>query len=208
MSDTLNLINQYLDTLFAYGPFWVYLVIFLACLIENLFPPFPGDTFILAGGGLVAMERLNLMATIAVVIVGGMISVMILYHFGRTRGRSYFLKKDFKFLPAADILKVENKFARWGAVILIFSRFVVGIRAGLAVIAGIGQYRPERMLLFSAISYVLFTGLVMYIAVKLVENYERIEHLFRTYNTIAWPIVIAVVLLYVIAGIVKQRKQT
>jgi len=121
MSDTLTLINQYLDHLFAYGPFWVYLVIFAACLIENLFPPFPGDTFILAGGGLVAMGRLNLLATLAVIVIGGMTSVMMLYYFGRNHGRSYFLKKDFKLLPAADILKVEGKFARWGVLILIFS---------------------------------------------------------------------------------------
>ena len=31
MSETLFKINEWLDYLFAYGPFWVYLAIFLAC---------------------------------------------------------------------------------------------------------------------------------------------------------------------------------
>ena len=41
MSETLAQIDRYFDLLFAYGPFWVYLVIFLACFIENLFPDNP-----------------------------------------------------------------------------------------------------------------------------------------------------------------------
>ncbi len=83
MSDSYSHISELLDYLFAYGPILVYLVIFTACFIENLFPPFPGDTFILAAGALVGLERLTLIPAMIAVLSGGISSVMILYYLGK-----------------------------------------------------------------------------------------------------------------------------
>lgn len=193
MSDSPQQIDQLLDYMFTYGPFWVYLVLFAACFVENLFPPFPGDTFIALAGGLVAVHRLDLWATSAVIVGGGVSSVMLLYWLGRRRGREYFIRKDFKYFTAADVRRIEHQFNRWGALILIPSRFVVGMRVALAIGAGIGCYSPGRMLVFSTVSYFLFAGLLMYLGAKVVENLDLIEYYFRTYNWIAWPIVIAIV---------------
>jgi membrane protein DedA with SNARE-associated domain len=197
MSDSPQQIDQLLDYVFTYGPFWVYLVLFAACFVENLFPPFPGDTFIVAGGGLVAVHRLDMCATFAVIACGGLSSVMLLYWLGRRRGREYFIQKDFKYFTVADVRQIEYQFHRWGALILIASRFVVGMRAVLAIVAGIGCYPPGRMLAFSTVSYFLFAGLLMYLGAKVVENLNLIEYYFRTYNWIAWPIVIAIVLIVI-----------
>ncbi|MDH4157591.1 MAG: DedA family protein [candidate division Zixibacteria bacterium] len=208
MGENVSQINQYLDYLFAYGPFWVYLVIFVACFVENLFPPFPGDSFIAAAGGLIAVSRLDFLMTFLLVIVGGTSSVMLLYFFGKNYGRDYFIRKDFKYFSADDIIKMEEKFSKWGVLILIFSRFVVGLRAVLAIVAGIGRYRALKMLIFSVVSYILFTSLVMYIAIRLVENFERIEYLFRTYSSVVWPLMVLLVVLYFARKFVTVRKQS
>ncbi len=207
MGENVSQIDQFLDYLFAYGPFWVYLVIFVACFVENLFPPFPGDSFIAAAGGLIAVSRLDFLVTFLIVIAGGISSVMLLYFFGKNYGRDYFMRKDFKYFSADDILKMEQKFSKWGVLILIFSRFVVGLRAVLAIVAGIGRYRALKMLIFSVVSYILFTSLVMYIAFKLVENFERIEYLFKTYSAIVWPLMVLLLVLYFARKFVTVRKQ-
>lgn len=207
MGENVSQIDQFLDYLFAYGPFWVYLVIFVACFVENLFPPFPGDSFIAAAGGLIAVSRLDFLVTFLIVIAGGISSVMLLYFFGKNYGRDYFMRKDFKYFSADDILKMEQKFSKWGVLILIFSRFVVGLRAVLAIVAGIGRYRALKMLIFSVVSYILFTSLVMYIAIKLVENFERIEYLFKTYSAIVWPLMVLLLVLYFARKFVTVRKQ-
>ncbi len=207
MSDSPAQIDQLLDYMFTYGPFWVYLVLFAACFVENLFPPFPGDTFIVLAGGLVAVDRLDLWATSAVIIIGGLSSVMLLYWLGRRRGREYFMRKDFKYFSAADIRQIERRFNRWGGLILIASRFVVGMRVALAVGAGIGCYSPGRMLAYSTVSYILFAGLLMYLGAKVVENLDLIAYYFRTYNWIAWPIVIAFVLLLIGRKLWAVRKK-
>jgi membrane protein DedA with SNARE-associated domain len=206
MSETLAQIDRYFDLLFAYGPFWVYMVIFLACFVENLFPPFPGDSFILAGGGLVAVGRLSILPLFVVIVVGGMSSVMLLYYFGRRYGRDYFVRKDYRFISAADIYRMESRFSHWGGLILVFSRFVVGARAALALVAGMGKYPAMRTLIFSTISYFLFAGILLYIGFVLVENIDAIGRIVRTYNIVIWPVLIAVVLIWILRRIMQLRK--
>ncbi|UCG60301.1 MAG: DedA family protein [Candidatus Zixiibacteriota bacterium] len=199
-------INQLLDFIFSYGPFWVYLVLFAACFIENLFPPFPGDSFIVGAGALVAVARLNLAISLIIVIVGGILSVMVIFLLGKRYGRDYFMRKNFKYLSAADIIRMETKFERWGAVILVFSRFVVGFRSVLALVAGISRYDTSRMLIFSTVSYLLFAGLLMYASMLLVENLGLLKEYFRTYSLIVWPVLIIVIGFYIIRKFRAVRK--
>ena len=207
MAEHPGQIDQFLDLVFSYGPFWVYLVIFLACFIENLVPPFPGDSFIVAGGGLVAASRLDFIPAFLVVLAGGLTSVMILYLFGRNYGRDFFMRKNYKYFSAADIVKVEAYFRRWGTPILVSSRFVVGFRVALAVGAGISRYGTFRTFLYSLVSYVLFAGLLMYTAIKFVENYEVIEKWFKTYNMIIWPVLIILLAFYILRKIKNVRNK-
>ena len=206
MSDYLAYVNEYLDVIFVYGPFWVYLAIFVACFVENIVPPIPGDSFIVAAGALVSVARLDPVWAMLSVIGGGMSSVMLIYLLARRYGRDYFIEKNFRLFSRRDIEAVEHRFARQGGLLLVVSRFVVGIRVALIVAAGVGSYRIVRMFFYMLISYLLFAGLLMYLGFKLVENLDRVEYYFRTYNYIGWPIVVAVVLVYLFRRIRKIRK--
>jgi membrane protein DedA with SNARE-associated domain len=206
MTDQLQQINLYLDQVFAYGPLWVYGLLTVACFVENVFPPFPGDTFIVAAGMLVAAGRLSLVSSFACVMAGGLASVMLMYLLGRRFGRGFFIRKNFKYFSAADIDRVEASFHRRGAWVLVFSRFILGMRSVLAVVAGIGRYPAGLMLLYSAVSYVLFAGLLMFASIKLVENFDRLEYYFRTYETVAWLIIMAVVSVFVVRKILAVRR--
>ena len=206
MSEHPEQINQLLDYIFAYGSVWVYLAIFTACFVENVFPPFPGDSFIVAAGGLVALGRLDFTLTLLLIITGGMASVMFMYYLGRRFGRSYFIRKDFKYFSASDIEQMEERFRKWGAVVLVASRFIVGMRVVLAVVAGIGRYPAGRMILFSTLSYLLFAGLLFLAAHKLVENLSAVEYYFTAYNHVAWPLLIGLVALLVVHKVRARRK--
>ncbi len=186
-------ITQFLDEIFRYGAVWAYLVLFAACFIENVFPPFPGDSFIAASGGLVALGRMDFALTMIIVVAGGMSSVMVLYYFGSNYGRKYFEKKNFKYFSIRDIELMETKLKKWGAFILVFSRFLVGIRSGVAVAAGIGRFPGILMFFYSTISYFLFTVLIMFLAIGAVEHLEEIKIYFVQYNLIIWPIIVTAI---------------
>ena len=200
-------IIEFLDSIFSFGTFWVYLVLFVACFIENLFPPFPGDSFIIAAGGLVALQRLDLTLTAATIMVGGVSSVMLLYYFGAGYGRRYFQEKDYKYFSVKDIELMEVRLLKYGALVLVISRFLVGIRSAVAVAAGVGRYPALNMFFYSTISYFLFTFVLMYLAIQTVENFDIIMQIMEKYNLIVWPIMLIAVSSYILTKYVKFKRE-
>ena len=205
--DVALTIQHLLDSIFRWGPVWVYLIILVACFIENIVPPFPGDTFIAIAGALVAAGRLDFTISLTVVCIGGMASVMVLHHLGHKYGRDYFIEKDYRFFSRSDIGRIERLLGRYGFWILIVSRFIVGVRSGFAVAAGIAGYPVRRMLFYSLISYVLFSSLVMVLGYVFVENLDKIRNLFQTYNIIIWPIVLIGLILYIVIKLRRRRSK-
>jgi len=201
-------ISFFLDGLFRYGAVWVYAALFAACFIENIFPPFPGDSFIAAAGGLVALERLDFALTMIIVLSGGILSVMVLYFFGSNYGRKYFEKKNFKYFSTKDIALMELKLQKWGAFILVFSRFMVGIRAAVAVAAGVGRYPKILMLFYSTVSYFLFTVIVLFLAMSAVEHLDEIKYYFVQYNLILLPIIMIAITAYFFRKFLFFRKES
>lgn len=206
MGESVAEINRLLDFVFSYGTGWVYLALVVACFIENITPPFPGDSFIVAAGALVAAGRLEATPAFLCCTGGGMASIMLIYLFGRSYGRDFFIRKNYKLFSAEDIVATEDRFRRYGGLLLIASRFVVGFRVIIALSAGMGRYPSYRMFVYTLISYCAFVGLLMYLGFKLVANLGLIEYYFQTYKHIAWPIIIAVVVFYVGRRILKIRK--
>jgi membrane protein DedA with SNARE-associated domain len=200
-------VNEYLDAVFSFGPIWVYAAIWAACLIENIIPPFPGDTFVIAAGALVALDRLDLVWTVLIVNSGGMLSVLFLYALGRRYGHDFFVKRNFRYLTADDVQRMEAGLTRYGALILLGSRFVIGLRSALALAAGIGKYPAWSTALFSLISYLAFTGLLLYIGMALGRNIDRIEQIVSTYNMIVIPVVTVLVVGLIARQIYVHRKR-
>ena len=203
MEQSLNLINDFLQRLFAYGPVWIYLALLTASFIENVFPPFPGDFFTITGGALAAAGWLNIFLVFAVVYLGGIASTMLVYYFGSSLGRNFFIKKNFKIFSARDIMRLEEWFLRKGPILLIFSRFIVGARAAIALVCGISRYSGWKTFSFSSISFWLFNAILLFSSYIFVVNFDTIAHYFHLYEKIAWPIIIIVIIIFIVIKIKK-----
>ena len=206
MLDQPGPIAEFVDQILQHGTMWVYLVLFAASFVENLFPPFPGDSFIAVAGLLSGVGRLDWTLAFGCIVSGGMLSVAILYFFGRNQGRHYFERKNFKYFSNEHIRRVEQSFARWGFLILIVSRFLVGIRTAVAVVAGIGQYNTAKMMIFSTCSYILFVSLIMYTAGSVARNYEAIGDYFTTYGRLLWVVVLLIIAVVAYRAVAVNRK--
>lgn len=189
-------VSEFLDGVFRYGTLWVYLILFVACFVENLLPPFPGDSFIAAAGGLVALQRLDFLLTMSLILLGGVSSVMVLFYVGKGYGRDYFERKNFKYFSVKDIALMEKRLDKLGPLILVVSRFLVGIRTAVAIAAGVGRYPALKMLFYSTVSYILFTFLLMYLAIGAVENLGILKEYFERYNMIIWSLMTVTVITY------------
>ena len=63
------------------------------------------------------------------------------------------------------------------------------------------------MLVYSAVSYVIFAGLIMFLSIKLVENVGLLEYYFEAYKLIVWPVVVLAVAMIVVRKIINVRKR-
>ncbi len=207
MEQSLNLINDLLDQLFVYGPVWIYLALLIASFIENIFPPFPGDFFTIAGGALAASGRLNIFLVFITVYLGGISSVMLIYYFGKRYGREYFLRKNFRLFSAEDILRLEKWFQKRGALLLVFNRFIIGARSAVALVTGISRYNPVHTFISVSISFWLFNGLLLFSSYIFVINFDTIIGHYRMYEKAAWTIIILIAVLYVAYRLSRKKKR-
>jgi membrane protein DedA with SNARE-associated domain len=98
---------------------------------------------------------------------------------------------------------METWFNRRGALLLAFSRFIIGARAALAIVGGMSRYEPGKFFLFSSLSFWLFNSLLLFSSYLFVVNFDTIAVWFRTYERIAWPVIIIAA---VILAAMKIRK--
>ncbi len=205
MEQFLQLTNDLLDRLFVYGPFWIYAALFISSFIENLFPPIPGDFITVTGGALAASGRLNIFAVFLLVYAGGILSMMLIYYLGRSRGRNFFLKKNYKIFSRDDILRLDDWFKKRGAILLIFNRFIIGVRAVIALVAGISRYNPVKKFIFISVSFLIFNALLLFSSYLFVINFDTVFYYLRLYEKIAWPIIIAIAIVFIIIKIRRVK---
>lgn len=182
---------------------YVYLVILVSAIIENLFPPYPGDVVVLAGAFLAGRGDIGYIPLFILSVTGGMIGAMLLYSLGRKRGRLLFEKYDKYYLRLENLTKIENWFRRWGIWLLLFSRFVAGARSVIALAAGVGNVPVKRMTILTLISFCLWNAVLISGMYLLKSNWTKLTHLIKTYNLVL-VIASAIVLLIWLAIVYKR----
>jgi membrane protein DedA with SNARE-associated domain len=186
----------------------IYSVILISAFIENIFPPFPSDTIILAGAYLAGQGSLGYIPLYISALIGGLAGAMVLYYFGWTRGRAFFMKYDRYYFKIENLHKIERMFKKWGDIILLVYRFMAGIRSVVAVAAGIGSVPVYRMTLFSFVSFCLWYGLLIGGMFLLKSNWRKLVDIMKSYHIIlvgasAVAITIWLVIIYKRSGIRK-----
>jgi len=177
---------------------WLYLILFASCLVENLFPPYPGDTVILLAGYLAGTGRIlpggGLLCSVAGSLAGG----LILFALGSSRGRALFRERRFRFLSPERLDQVETWFQRYGGRVILASRFLPGVRSLVAVAAGIGGVRATSFTLLTLISILAWNGLLLFAGLKLGQNWAAVVRWFRIYNWIVILLLLLAVLLWIL----------
>ncbi len=177
-------------------PVVAYLALLLSTIIENLFPPFPGDTVTLVGAYLVGTHTLNFWMTYFVTTLGSLIGFYFLYLVGRVFGRNYFYRKNFRYFSRKSIQQVESLFERRGILIIAVNRFLSGLRAVISLVAGIASYDWRVVLGLGFVSCILWNGALIYAGSAVGENRELVVAWLKRFNIAVFLIVGIGVLLW------------
>lgn len=170
-------------------PLWaIYLTLFVICYTENVFPPIPGDLFIIFGGYLYAEQMVGLFNLLWITSVGSVLGFMTLYAYGRYWGEDLKSPQQkiriLRYLAIKYYDKVERWMNRWGQGVIIANRFLTGTRTVISLIAGVSKTHLLYTTLSALLSAVLWNLILIGLGWWIKEKWEIIGFYIDMYGLI------------------------
>jgi len=185
-----------LDSLASMPPELAYAALFTGAFVEYVFPPFPGDTVVVAGVALVVAFGWPLPPVFAAVTLGAAAGGLCDFAVGRWAARSGTVERMGPKKRAAIALLV-SRFDRWGPAYLAINRFVPGVRALFFVAAGLAGLRTAPVLFWALVSATAWNALLVGLGIAVGGNVDALAVWVGRHNL--W-VGITVTLIVVVVG--------
>ncbi len=169
-------------------PLSIYLVFFLVAYIENVVPPIPGDVLVAFGGYLAAESVIGLVPVFLLTTIASVIGFMSMYWIGSRWGMQ--IQKDerrfwlLRFIPLNYLNKVRTWMQRWGMGVVLANRFLAGTRSVISLTAGLSHTRISKTIICSAISSLLWNGILLGFGWVVHENWRLIGEYLSVYGKV------------------------
>jgi membrane protein DedA with SNARE-associated domain/rhodanese-related sulfurtransferase len=135
-----------------------YWVLFVSVLGRQACLPLPANLLLLAAGALAGLGKLNLAGIIVFAVAAFLLADTAWYGAGRTWGG-----RTLEFIcgaaadPCTCLGKIAKQFSRHGVRLLLVSKFIIGVDAVAAPMAGISGTGLRRFLVFDAMGAILWS---------------------------------------------------
>jgi undecaprenyl-diphosphatase len=188
-------------------PTWaVYLAVFAFPFLEaSIFLGFvfPGETALVLGGVLAAQGRLNVVAVIAVAIVGAISGDAIGYAIGRRFGPGLQASRLGQVVGDQRWQATERFLQRRGAPAVFFGRFTALLRALVPSAAGMARLPYRKFALWNAVGGSTWAAAFVLAGYLAGESYRRVE---RYLGRGALVLTAALVVAFVTVHLVRKRR--
>jgi len=160
--ESLNFILNPEDLIMTLGTFGVIAIIFVETgLFFGFF--FPGDSLLFTAGFLASQGYVSfgwlLVGTFLAAIIGDSIG----YAFGRKVGPAIFTREDSLFLNKKHISRAQHFYEKYGGKTIILARFVPIVRTFAPIVAGVGNMKYSKFILFNIIGGFAWTWLMLWL---------------------------------------------
>lgn len=176
-------------------PEWgIYVFLGVSSAIENIFPPWPGDVPIVFAGFLAAHEVLQLPLSFLASLIGNIVSGLFMYFAGtrvlrcitgvRRRLRWPVARRWLSSVFSRKQMdETRGWFGRYGALLVMVSRFLAGIRIFVVIVAGLARMHLAVFLISFIIGVSIWNTLLLGGGYALGENWERILGWIKIYSS-------------------------
>ena len=197
-----GLVHDFVVWLEALPPVGIYAVLLAVSYLENVVPPIWGDTVIVLCGSLVGLGVLSFGPTVALSALGGSAGFMTVFWLGRHLGEAVHDPARLRFIPRTALDRASGWLERWGqAVIVSSNRFLAGGRSVIGLLAGASDLRWAPTALWSTVSAVLWSALLVWAGSLLGSEWERVLGWLAGYGR-----VVTVVLAVALAVVLVRRR--
>lgn len=148
-------IDQHLTQIVSQYGTLTYLILFAIIFFETglvVTPFLPGDSMLFAAGAIAALDGsgLNVYLLVALLIVAAFTGNTVNYFIGRFIGPKVY-EKNYKLIRREYLDRTKKFFDQYGAMTIIYTRFAPILRTFAPFIAGVGQMKVSKFLLFNFI---------------------------------------------------------
>lgn len=189
-----------------FGYFGIAFMIF----IENVFPPIPSEVVLLFGGFFAVKTNLVIWLVVFAATAGAILGAVLLYGIGLyldveqiekwTKRYGKWIRLDIK-----DVHKADAWFDKYGGWMVFFGRLMPVVRSLISLPAGMSNMPFLKFLLLSTAGTVIWNSVLIYIGIRVGENWESILGYLDVYSYVIYALLALCVVGYLIWR--KRRKQ-
>lgn len=170
-------------------------------LLENIgVPVVPGEFSLIAGAIYAGTGRMNVVVVGVIAVVACFAGAEIGYAIGRFGGHTLVMRYGkYVFVRPHHVHKAEAVVARYGGVVVVIARFIVGLRELNGIIAGITGMHWIRFAVYNA------AGAVAWVAVWVSLGYLAGDHITTIYHEAQkYSLIVLVVLALAVIALILR----
>ncbi|MCD4708347.1 MAG: hypothetical protein K8S62_11500 [Candidatus Sabulitectum sp.] len=173
---------------------------------ETLFPPFPGDVLYIALSGLGISRNIPVFLLWFPGFVGCMASTLLLDSMGRSPKLERLESLIIRASGKNGFERSKRLLASHGGWVLIFSRFIPGIRSLLVVVAASTGMKKSSVLAYTSFSVVLWYALMVLAGVILGAELDRATDFMAELTAVLLMVTLTAVIVGAVIITVRMRK--
>lgn len=201
---------EFINNVMAKNEFLVYLLFFVSCVLQLVFPPHPADVVLIFQGYVTAIPDsiFNFPAVLINALAGTFLGSLIVYKLGFHNGWKVFEYKIIrKYVDEKHESRAERVFKKYGPFAIILSKFIPGINAIMILLAGIFKTKPKQVYFAVFISNLVHHVLLLMLGRFLGYNIEYVKRLISTYNIFATLLIVIAVIIFLSIRCITNRKE-
>ncbi|MCO5251259.1 MAG: DedA family protein [Candidatus Kapabacteria bacterium] len=185
--------------------YWVLVIAFLTTLIENVFPPAPGDSILVFTGTLIGIGVVGFVPLLLVSTLGSTLGFAIMFYFGSKFDRAIMESGRFKFISREALIKVEKWFQIYGYRLIVANRFLSGTRAVISFFAGMSKLNFTKTIILSALSSLIWNSILLYFGYAFGDNWEKIDEYLSLYGKIIFPVAGLIIVFFIVRWFINNK---
>jgi len=188
-----------------------YWAIALLLLLENIgVPVVPGELGLIAGAVFAGTGRagLNVVVVGVIAVATCFAGAEIGYGIGRFGGRAVVLRYGrYAFVREHHVDRAEAAVIRYGGLLVVIARFIVGLREFNGIIAGITGMQWRRFLTYNGIGAAVWVAVWVSVGYLAGNHIETIYHDAMRYLAYVVAAVVVVLSAYIARRVLRRRRE-
>ena len=188
-----------------------YWAIALLLLLENIgVPVVPGEFAMISGAIFAGTGRagLNIVVVAVVAFVASVVGAEIGYLVGRFAGRELIVHYGkYIMIKPHHLDRAEAIVDRYGGIVVVIARFIVGLREAIGIIAGITQMRWLTFTIFNVIGAAIWVATWVTIGDVAGDHIDTIYADINRYSLYVFSALVVAVAAYIAWRVIRRRRR-